>query len=373
MFSRRICVFIIVVAFASLCAASGMRAQTPGYVEREVTIPWVLAAPNGLDALQVYFDAPGKHPLLVMTHGSSRKPEENHAVTPWSLLPQALWFARRGWFVIAVVRRGYGRSSGEPDGHRIGPCGSRDYRAAGEASAADLAEVIEYAHALPQVDTSRVMAVGVSTGGFATVALTAKAPAGLVAAISFAGGRGSQSDHDVCDPSSLVSAFKSFGKTSRTPMLWLYAENDKFFWPELAHKFDDAFRSQGGQNEFVLAPAIADDGHTLFRHPDAWSDTVSHWLDQRGLTLLPEIYPEVRAPDVATPEGLGENGAEAFHAYLLLGPHKAFAKSEHGFGYASAKLNTDDARKVALDNCKHSVSDPAACAIVNVDNAPVPH
>ena len=44
-----------------------------------------------------------------------------------------------------------------------------------------------------------VSAVGVSAGGFATVALTASAPQGLVAAINFAGGRGSLSADEVCE------------------------------------------------------------------------------------------------------------------------------------------------------------------------------
>jgi dienelactone hydrolase len=46
---------------------------------------------------------------------------------------------------------------------------------------------IAYARTLPQVDAAHVVAMGVSSGGFATVALTAKAPDGLVAAINFAG------------------------------------------------------------------------------------------------------------------------------------------------------------------------------------------
>ena len=65
----------------------------------------------------------------------------------------------------------------------------------------------------------------------ATVALTAQNPPGLLAGINFAGGRGSKADHDVCNPDDLVHTYKEFGKRSRIPMLWLYAQNDKFFWP----------------------------------------------------------------------------------------------------------------------------------------------
>ena len=123
---------------------------------------------------------------------------------------------------------------------------------------------------VPQVDTAQIIAVGLSTGGFATVALTAKAPPGLVAAISFAGGRGVRADFDVCNPGELVGAFRSFGKHSRIPMLWIYAEDDRSFWPEIAHKFDDAFRAGGGQDQFVQVPATARAGHGLFFRVAGW-------------------------------------------------------------------------------------------------------
>jgi hypothetical protein len=79
-----------------IVAAPALHAQH--YVEREVMIPWTKALPNGLHALLVYVDLPGKHPLVVLTHGSSRNKKEHAEVTPWQELPQALWFARRdGW------------------------------------------------------------------------------------------------------------------------------------------------------------------------------------------------------------------------------------------------------------------------------------
>ncbi|HTF43746.1 MAG TPA: CocE/NonD family hydrolase [Terriglobales bacterium] len=130
---------------------------------------------------------PGKHPLVVNIHGSSRNREQRAEVTVWQQLPQALWFARRGWIALVVVRRGYGRSGGEQDGRQSGPCPQTDYQRAGEYSAEDLRVAIAYARTLPQVDAAHVVAMGVSSGGFATVALTAKAPDGLVAAINFAG------------------------------------------------------------------------------------------------------------------------------------------------------------------------------------------
>jgi dienelactone hydrolase len=346
------------------------RARAQGYREREIVIPWVQAG-HGLDALLVYVDLPGKHPLVVMTHGSARKVEDHARVSPWAQLPQALWFARRGWVVLVVVRRGYGASGGEPDGKYAGRCPETSYQAAGEYAADDLRRAIDYARELPEVDATRILVTGVSTGGFATVALTENPPPGVVAAINFAGGRGSKADHDVCNPDDLIGAYRNFGKHSRTPMLWLYAQNDKFFWPELAQKFDAAFRSQGGQEQFVLAPPIGQDGHSLFRHPEAWSDTVDAFLKAQNLVPLPALLPEVAAPNVPAPTGLSEDGLDAFHSYLLLGPHKAFAVSEHSYGYSVANRSQDDARKKAFDNCKHSAKNHEACKVVNLDNTQV--
>jgi dienelactone hydrolase len=117
----------------------------------------------------------------------------------------------------------------------------------------------------------------------------------------FAGGRGSQADHDVCNPDDLIHAYKEFGKHSRVPMLWMYAENDKFFWPELAQKFDAAFRSEGGNDQFVLAAPNGDEGHHLFSHPSAWSDTADAFLTAHSLNPLPQPLPEIQPPNVPAP------------------------------------------------------------------------
>jgi dienelactone hydrolase len=341
------------------------------YVEREVRIPWTMAGLDGLDALLVYADLPGKHPLVLLTHGTSRKPEEQAQVTPWQQLPQALWFARRGWVALVVVRRGYGTSGGEKDMHRCPRCPEVDYEDAARNAAQDLRVAIQYARGLPQVDATRIVAAGVSTGGFATVALTANAPSGLLAAINFAGGTGSQADHDVPRSGEVVSAYRSFGKTSRIPMLWIYAENDKYFWPELAQKFDEAFRSKGGQDRFVLAPAIGTDGHSLYRHVGAWSAIVDDFLKAQNLAPLTELLPEVKPPIVPPPSGLSETGLQAFQSYLLLGPHRAFATSEHFFGISVANLSVDEARQKALERCRQAAQNKENCTVVYVDDTQV--
>jgi dienelactone hydrolase len=347
--------------------APAVRAQ--GYVEREVRIPWAQAFPNGLDALLVYFNSPGRHPLVVLTHGSARNIQEHALVTPWQHLPQALWFAERGWVVLVVVRRGFGSSGGEEEGSRGGRCPNIDYEEVNSYAVDSLRAAIDYARTLPEVDDTKIVVAGISTGGMTSVGLTANPPPGLVAGINFAGGRGSRADHDVCNLGDLIGTYKSLGKKSRIPMLWIYSENDKFFWPELAEKFDAAFKAGGGQDQFVLAPPDGEDGHLLFGHIEAWSDTVDAFLKAQNLTLLAQPLPEPKAPDVPPPAGLSDAGLKAFHRYLIYGPHKAFAVSGPAFSYSNGRITTDDARQKALDWCNHSKVKVGKCVVVSVDGS----
>lgn len=350
-------------ALVCLLVCLPVRAQV--FHDREILIPWAKAG-QGLDALLVYADLPGKHPLAVLTHGTSRELKVRNEISPWAMLPQATWFARRGWVALVVARRGYGRSGGRPDYL------NKDFMDAGREAAEDLTAAIGYASSLPEVDASHIIAAGVSTGGFATVALTEKPPAGLVAAFNFAGGRGSRADHDVPKADELIGAYRRFGKQSRTPMLWIYAENDKYFWPELARKFDDAFRAGGGQEQFVLAPAIGSDGHSLYGHVAAWSPIVDDFLKAQNLVWLPEPLPPPKTPDQPPPAGLSENGQRVFHAYLRCGPHKAFAMPDmpgRGFGVSCAQLTLDLAKQKAIESCKHSKEKGGKCKVVSIDGA----
>jgi dienelactone hydrolase len=339
--------------------------------ETETRIPWTQASPNGLSALLVYADLPGQHPLVVITHGTAREVEPRNNVTPWLFLPQARWFARRGFVVLVVVRRGYGSSSGKPDYLDNGRCPDTNYEGAARKSAEDLRVAIDFGSKLPQVDPTRVLAVGISTGGMATVALTADAPKNLIAAINFAGGRGSTADHDVCNATSLIAAYRNLGKHSRTPMLWIYADNDKYFWPELAQQFDAAFRATGGQDQFIHAPPFGEDGHTLFnRGISIWGPMVDDFLKAHDLVLLPQPLPEIAPPNIPPPAELSGRGQQAFRSYLTLGPQKAFAMSAHHFAFSTAQMTPDSARKNALENCNRlAASDKETCSIVFEENS----
>jgi len=368
-----LCFALLLLGLAVLPKAVGQDALAAAdsagarWIIREFAMPSP-GSPFGIDVLKVEVDRPGKHPLALLTHGTSNDPIERAQMTPASFMPQAIWFARRGYVVLVVVRKGYGRSSGEQDG-RYGGCqksfgGSFTY--SGEQSAVDLRAAVKYAETLPEVDTGTVVSAGVSTGGFAQVALTVKPPPGLKAAINFAGGRGGEGNLHNCNESGIVSAFHDFGKKSRVPMLWIYAENDHWFPPELARKFDAAFREGGGIDQFVMVPPYAEDGHHYFADVNGWSPVVDGFLKEKGLLPLPELLPEPAVPNLPPPPELGDRGRAAFHNFLMYGLEKAFATNGQGaWGMAVGMFDQELADKRALDNCHKSAKGSGVCAIVS--------
>lgn len=346
-------------------------ARPARYVEKEFYVPMMNAMPRGLDVLEVYIDLPGRHPLVVLTHGSAVDPLEHAHVTPWAQLNQALWFARRGYVVLVVVRKGYGRSGGEEDGRR-GGCGSHgSFEEAGEASAVDLKEVMSWAAKQPEVDPEIMLSAGVSTGGFAQVALSADPPKGLKAAISFAGGRGSDGKEHNCNLDGLEHAFRGFGKDAAKhgalPMLWIYSENDRYFPPAMAAKFDEAYRRGGGVDRFVMAPPDGEDGHHLYSHPDVWSDTVTAFLKAHALLPLGDtVLPPPAIPDVPSPAGLHDKGVEAWKRYLAGGPFKAFAMTGSGvWGLSYGTFDQEISDHEALERCRKAAgANGNGCQIV---------
>ncbi len=256
-------------------------------VQQELRIPAPGAGKKGLEALMIRPNEPGPHPLALINHGAPRDAADRRKMTPAQMLPQAREFARRGWTTVIVMRRGYGDSGGN-FAEDAQACGRMpDFYGSGVESANDLRAAITYLSTLPEIDPNRIISVGKSAGGFASVALTARPPAGLVAAISFAGGRGSPRKDEVCHPSDLINAFGDFGKKSRIPMLWVYAQNDHFFSPQLAEEFYRAFTAKGGTAQFVRANSFGADGHALFSQAGIpiWTPMIDAFLQSQNLVF----------------------------------------------------------------------------------------
>jgi dienelactone hydrolase len=290
-------VLLAIVVLAASCLG---QAQTQELIDEPLRIPMREAGSRGLEAIMVRPNDDLTHPLALLTHGTPRDAGKRGQITALSFVPHAREFARRGWTTVIVVRRGYGTSGGRY-AEDTGRCSRPDYYDAGKESAKDLRASVSYLSGVAHVDASRVISVGVSAGGFANVALTADPPANLVAAISFAGGRGSKGPDQVCNPYELVRAFHEFGKTSRVPMLWVYAENDHFFGPQLAANLYVAFTHGGGKVSFIRAAAFGADGHGLFSIGGIplWTPMVDEFLAAQNLKLRSDPLPLPAAFGVA--------------------------------------------------------------------------
>ena len=182
--------------------------------------------------------------------------------------------------------------------------------------------------------------------------------------INFAGGRGSRADNDVCDEAALVRAFATMGKTSRVPMLWVYARNDKFFGPELAQRMHAAFTAAGGHARLIDAPAFGRDGHRLFSAIGApvWTPMVDAFLREMKLGTSDLIAAPAHAA-LPPPRQLSERGRSGFAAYLASGPHKAFAVSPKGpYAFRSGLRTPAQAEAAALAECAKHAPDCALYA-----------
>jgi len=331
-------------------------------------IPMVESGTQGLETLLVLPKLSGKYPLVMMSHGSSVNPANRAEMTTNSLLPMATEFVRRGWAVAIVIRRGFGRTGG-PWAETYGSCKNPNYIKAGLEAAKDLQAALQYLKTLPQIDSQNILAVGVSAGGFASLALAAQKPAGLQAVISFAGGRGSIRDNEVCGEQAEIEAFVYFGKTVQIPTLWIYAQNDHYFNPTLSQKFYQAFTQAGGRADLVRMPAFEEEGHFLFSVDGIplWIPKVTQFLDQAHLSPpgpIIDLPPPILLP---MPKTLSTKGKQAFTHYLRSPLHKAFALSQEGdYGYSTGRYTAAEAEDKALEFCEAESRD---CELYARDNA----
>lgn len=280
-------VIAMTVAMTSLAAA----ADDPLPLQEEV---WALPLPMPTIAYVVRPVGDGPFPLAIMNHGVALDPVQRGFFPLVEFRDAAMWFARRGYMVVAPSGPGYGAAAYDaPEAglftvffSKIGKCSNPNFRDAGIAAAQLNLWIIDYMAKLKRIVPDQVIVIGQSAGGWASIALSSLNPPPVKAIIIFAAGRGGRVDgkpNNNCAPDKLVEATAAFGRTSRVPMLWLYIENDTFFGPELSKRMHAAFIAAGGNAEYHLFPPHGGDGHFFIGAADAvpiWSPFVSAFLDK---------------------------------------------------------------------------------------------
>lgn len=221
-----------------------------------------------------------RSPILILSHG--RGPERTtmgRARFPVA----AQFFVEHGYLVVMPTRVGYGDTAGPDVETRGRDCAHADFEHGFAVAADETLQVLDWAVRRDDVDALRIVAVGQSYGGAATLALAARNPPGLVAAINFSGGSGGDNARrpsDPCGPAKVASVYEGYGRTTHVPELWLYSENDRLWGSTIPKDWFKRYRKSGAPARFVAMPPIGDDGHLLFSRGAAlWQPEVLRFLD----------------------------------------------------------------------------------------------
>ncbi|MEJ1938285.1 hypothetical protein WDZ92_49455, partial [Nostoc sp. NIES-2111] len=126
---------------------------------------------HALEAVAVLPPGDGPFPLAIVAHGTPRGGLPAYAtVSPMTFVPQLEEFARRGYVAVVALRRGFGQSSGPAVEFTPG-CDASDHVASVRESGKDMRAIAAALRQRPKIDGSRILAVGVSTGGLAVLSM----------------------------------------------------------------------------------------------------------------------------------------------------------------------------------------------------------
>jgi len=346
----------------------------PRLIEEKVRIP-MASGRSAIAATILRPEGQGPYGAVILNHGVSASPRERARESSDLLINAAAVFARRGFVVVMPLRRGFGTTGGEM-AEDPGTCSNPDYRRAEANAAEDVMTAYNYARTLPYVDGNRMMLAGQSAGGMVSIFTAGtRAPEGLVAVLSFAGGRGGDPDSTPGTPCAIepvARVFDMLGKNVRVPVLFNYAENDLFFSPNVSRGWYERFNANGANAEYVLQPAFGKDGHYLFGDTLGvryWLPTVESFLakhnvqfarldsadpERRGLLAL-ERLPNIKSDSC---KGL-------YRAFLESPGPRAYAVSADGrCGFAGG---LQDAREQAVKQCGTVAK--GDCTLYAVDDA----
>jgi len=280
-----------ILLFAAACVSEASDAVT-----ERVRIPLNARGSDGAPmAAGVFRPAgDGPFPVVVYSHGRSGTEAERGQTRVPDPRGHVRYWLSRGFAVVATIRPGYGETGGddeEDSGVRydvFGNCwGNTNFDRSAAAAATAVLATLEWLRQQPWADAQRVVLVGASMGGLASVASAARNPRGVVAAINFSGGTGGNGrrlpEHS-CGLDAMESLMSAYGRTTHVPSLWLYARNDSFWGASWPRAWYDAYVRGGSPAQFVMTDAVPNaDGHQLLTRGGAlWTPAVDRFLDNLG-------------------------------------------------------------------------------------------
>ena len=190
-------------------------------------------------------DGAGPFPLVVINHGKASGNPCFQARARYTAASRE--FVRMGYLVALPNRQGFSKSGG---GYIDPHC---NLVSNGRLAAEDIKGALDTLVKREDVDPTRILLIGQSHGGLAVMAFGGSYQyPGVKGIINFAGGL-RRSDGSCLWESSLVSAFETYGKTSKVPTLWFYGDNDSYWGPadDLPTRMHEAYGKGGGNAKLV--------------------------------------------------------------------------------------------------------------------------
>ena len=301
-FMRTLAISVAAIGWAILpFVSTDTLAQTGAAVIPEpqfAKVPMTGAGPFGgtLELITEVFKpaGAGPFPVLIYVHGRSGTQQERSALS--EVVPREFlnFWLTKGFAVVAPARPGYGKTGGsdrEAPGHswdRNNRCvGTPNPERVAEVAGAAILAAIGWVREQPWANASKLILSGNSVGGLTSVSLGATNPTGVLGYVNFAGGVGGNpalSPGKSCAPERLREAYAAYGKSTRMPSLWLYAENDLFWGPDMPRVWHAAFAAGGSPSKFVTTPPLpGQDGHELiFLGRSHWVEPVNAFIKQLG-------------------------------------------------------------------------------------------
>lgn len=305
--------------------------------------------------------ATGRLPVALVLHGKDFVSSDMDKIRPSISARQAQDLAERGWMVVSFTRRGFGRSDGPFPA--LANCNTLKLADQFDADADDTMAVLDLLRQRPDVDAQRIIAIGISAGGAAALAMAARNPPGLRAVVNLSGGLNLSNCADK-GGTALVEAVKGYAARSKVPQLWIYADNDSLFPFALVNRMHEAALGAGGNVRRLSIQKLEPNGHNVF------GSNIGRrtWLAELDKSLRSWELPTFNPADVVPWTKVIEGGSRnVFERYQADPGNKAlvYSPGQKTFWWRYAVSSETEAVANARKDCEAKAKD---CKVMLIGN-----